>query len=171
VFTYITCVHVYVCRARVTHIHIQARCFQLAFLQMPNLFAPVCVCVCVDERYRLIMSGSLTKLLNAWKTPVSASALHLLSHLLCPAESRYTIEQIRTHPFMAGAVILASPFSFDDSPTDLTTTTSLEPSVNHLVPTHAATLQVNSTSVDAAIDTSSSLSLASSVHLNERPHR
>jgi serine/threonine protein kinase len=58
--------------------------------------------VIVDARYRLIMSGSLPKLLNVWGRSVSLVALDLLSNLLCPEESRYTIEQVQAHPFLTG---------------------------------------------------------------------
>jgi len=54
-----------------------------------------------DDRYRLIMSGSLAKLLRAWGVPVSPCAFHLLSRLLCPPEDRFTIDQVASHPFLA----------------------------------------------------------------------
>ena len=54
-----------------------------------------------DTRFRMIANGELDKLLVAWDCRVSSSARHLLSRLLCWRPTRYTIEQVAAHPFVA----------------------------------------------------------------------
>ena len=68
-------------------------------------FLCVCVCVCVDRRAVSIDCVCISdKLLHMWNISLSASAVDLLSHLLCPAESRYTIDDVKEHPFLTASV-------------------------------------------------------------------
>ena len=58
-----------------------------------------------DARFRLIYSGQLRKLLQTWQLlhVVSEQAIDLLSHMLCPPDKRFTIEQVLAHPWLQDA--------------------------------------------------------------------
>jgi 5'-AMP-activated protein kinase catalytic alpha subunit len=55
-----------------------------------------------DERYRIVMSGNIEKLLLSWDMQIPRIAIELLSHLLCLVEDRWSINQVLAHPWLVG---------------------------------------------------------------------
>jgi serine/threonine protein kinase len=54
-----------------------------------------------DAGFRIIYSGQLAALLQAWKRPVSNDALDLLNHLLCfESAGRFSVEEALMHPWL-----------------------------------------------------------------------
>jgi len=54
-----------------------------------------------DARFRLIYNGYLRKLLKTWNFLgiILEEAIDLLSHMLCPVEKRFSLENIIVHPW------------------------------------------------------------------------
>lgn len=58
-----------------------------------------------DQRFRLIYTGHLHKLLAAWQMTniMSAQAQDIISKMLCPPAQRLNIQQVLAHPFVVGS--------------------------------------------------------------------
>ena len=57
-----------------------------------------------DQRFALIFSGQINRLLTAWKMTevASAEAVDLIARMLCAEERRISVDEILAHPWLAG---------------------------------------------------------------------
>ena len=57
-----------------------------------------------DQRFALIFSGQINRLLTAWKmtTVASADAVDLIARMLCAEEQRISVDDVLAHPWLAG---------------------------------------------------------------------
>lgn len=60
-----------------------------------------------DQRFGLIFSGQLIRLLQAWKMNdwFSDEVKDLLAHMLCKQEQRYDIKQVLNHSWVKNATV------------------------------------------------------------------
>lgn len=70
-----------------------------------------------DASFRIVMKGrlGLESLIKAWSLVprVPPEAIDLLSKLLCPAESRYSVSEALNHPFLSQFYHTKSPFTVE----------------------------------------------------------
>ena len=57
-----------------------------------------------DQRFALIFSGQISRLLAAWKMTevASADAVDLIARMLCAEERRISVDEVLSHPWLAG---------------------------------------------------------------------
>lgn len=57
-----------------------------------------------DQRFALIFSGQIARLLAAWKMTevASADAVDLIARMLCAEERRISVDEVLAHPWLAG---------------------------------------------------------------------
>ena len=57
-----------------------------------------------DQRFALIFSGQISRLLTAWKMTevASADAVDLIAHMLCVEERRISVDEVLSHPWLSG---------------------------------------------------------------------
>jgi non-specific serine/threonine protein kinase len=56
-----------------------------------------------DRCWKFVKQGSLVKLVNAWKLDMDEQTQHLIQGMLNPEADRFTMEQVRSHPFFEPA--------------------------------------------------------------------
>ena len=56
-----------------------------------------------DQRFALIFSGQIARLLTAWKMTevASADAVDLIARMLCAEERRISVDEVLAHPWLA----------------------------------------------------------------------